>query len=279
MILTKTFRNNIKVHAIQTGSVRIKKEHYQYSGIGLLRFPKIIFSHQWEDEMPIWTWVIESGLGNYLIDTGESTAFYDSKHFKSTTEDYIYRKMLRFNITREQEIDQQLGKIGLSTHQIDAVILTHLHLDHIDGIKYFPKSKFLISKVDWDKPSGLPRDILPKWFNAEKILCQNSKDGFNKSYNVSKNLKLISTPGHTIGHQSVLLSIDGYAILFAGDMTFNEHQLKNKIVGGINVNIEKSKRTIEEIQKYSRESNLIYLPSHDPESGLRLMDLKRTICE
>ena len=82
-----------------------------------------------------------------------------------------------------------------------------------------------------------------------------------------------------MGHQSVLLSVDNYSILFAGDMSFNEYQLKNKIVGGINMNIKKSINTIEMVQKFSRENNLIYLPSHDPNSGKRLLELTTTICK
>lgn len=91
-------------------------------------------------------------------------------------------------------------------------------------------------------------------------------------------MELVATPGHTIGHQSILLSVDDYSILFAGDMTFNENQLKNKIVGGINMNLKKSKETIQQVQQFSREHNLIYLPSHDPNSGKRLMELKTTVC-
>jgi len=276
MIQTKTFKSGIKIHALQTGTVNVKREHYQYNGNGLLRFPKIIFSNSWKGEMPIWTWVIESQYGNYLIDTGESADFYDSTHFKTKTDNYIYRKMLQFNITREQEIDQQLIKVGLNINSIDAVILTHLHLDHVDGIKYFQNSKFLVSKVDWERPSGVPTGKFPKWFRPELILCKKSENGFKRSYAISKHLKLVSTPGHTIGHQSVLLTVDGYSILFAGDMTFNEEQLLNCHVGGINMNIEKSKNTVREVQRFSKQTKLIYLPSHDSESGKRLLELKRT---
>ena len=86
-----------------------------------------------------------------------------------------------------------------------------------------------------------------------------------------------STPGHTIGHQSVLLNVDGYSILFAGDMTFSEQQLLDCEVGGINMNISKSKKTIRGVQRLSKEVNLIYLPSHDPQSAERLTKLRTTI--
>ncbi len=278
MITTKEFNNGIKVHAIQTGTVAVKEEHFKYSGLGILRVPKILFGNKWMPEMPIWTWLIETPTGNYLIDTGETVDFYNALHFSDKGDNYVNRKILRINISREQEIDQQLQEIGLSIEKIDVVILTHMHLDHIDGVKYFPNSKFLVSKLDWEKPYGIPLSVLPSWFKSEKIDYQKSDYGFKGAFKISNELEIIATPGHTLGHQSIILNVDNYKIIFAGDMTFNEHQLKNNIVGGINMQISKSKDSIIQMQQFSRENNLIYLPSHDSESGKRLQNLTITKC-
>lgn len=278
MIITKTFEK-VKVHAIQAGTVTVKKEHFHYSGWGIFRIPKILFGTKWEEPMPVWTWVIETPSGNYLIDTGESIDFFDPAHFGNNKGDnYVNRKILQVAINREEEIDQQLQQIGLTTDKIDAVLMTHLHLDHIEGVKYFPKAKFIISKKDWQKPYGVPLGIFPKWFKGEQIDYQKSNDGFEGSFKISNDLEIISTPGHTLGHQSVLLTADKYKILFAGDTTFNEYQLQNNIIGGINMQIAKSKQTLKKIQTFSQQNALIYLPSHDKESASRLENLKNTLC-
>jgi hypothetical protein len=44
--------------------------------------------------------------------------------------------------------------------------------------------------------------------------------------------------------------------------------------GGINLDIRKSKRTLQSIKQFSKEKKLVYLPSHDPESASRLEQLK-----
>jgi N-acyl homoserine lactone hydrolase len=278
MNTTREFNNGIKVSAIQTGTVAVKEEHFKYSGLGILRVPKILFGKKWMKEMPIWTWVIETPTGNYLIDTGETADFFNPLHLSNKADNYVNRKILRINISREQEIDQQLKEIGLSSGNIDVVILTHMHIDHIDGVKYFPHSKFLVSKLDREKPYGIPLSVLPTWFKSEKIDYRKSDYGFTGGFKISNELEIIATPGHTLGHQSVMLSVDNCKIIFAGDMTFNEHQLKNNIVGGINMQISKSKESIKQMQQFSRENNLIYLPSHDYESGSRLQNLTITKC-
>lgn len=278
MITTQQLDQGVRVHAIQTGTVAVKEEHFQYSGGGWLRVPKILLQPTFVAPMPIWTWVIETPTGNYLIDTGEIIDFYNPKHIPDRVDNVINRTILRIQIAKEQELATQLKAIGLSADKIDVVILTHMHLDHVDGIKQFPKAQFLVSKVDWEKPYGAPLSVFPRWFKPQLIEYQKLDNGFGGSFPLTKGLEVIPTPGHTLGHQSVLLQIYPYELLFAGDITFNETQLKGGRVGGINMQIGESRATLAKVQHYSRQSHLIYLPSHDAEAGLRLSQLIPTRC-
>jgi glyoxylase-like metal-dependent hydrolase (beta-lactamase superfamily II) len=276
MIVTKDFNNGIKVHGIQTGTVAVKKEHYEYSGSGILRIPKILFGKTFVPEMPIWVWCIETSHGNYLIDTGETTDYFEKDHFKKRNEDFVNRKILRINTVEANNIDHQLRKIGLSSAKIDAVIMTHLHIDHTDGMRFFDNSAFFISKTDWEKPFGAALSTFPKWFNGNQITCEGNDFSPLKNHRFSKEIDILATPGHTLGHQSVLLHVGEYHILFAGDMTFSEEQLLTGKFGGINLDLKQSKESITNIKALSKKTNLIYLPSHDPRSGHRLMNLQIT---
>ncbi len=166
-IISREFKGNITVHAIQTGTVSVTKEHFNYSGFGFLRFPKILFGNTFMPDMPVWVWCIETPHGNYLIDTGETSYFNMPDHFKDKGENYVNRKILRVNTNKEQNIDRQLLKIGLTPQKIDAVIMTHLHVDHTDGIRFFEKSDFFIPQKDWEKPYGVPLSTFPNWFKGE----------------------------------------------------------------------------------------------------------------
>lgn len=276
MVYSQTFKNGIKVHGFQTGTVCVTKEHYQYSGLGVLRIPKILFGRTFMPEMPVWVWCIQTPHGNYLIDTGETNDFYLPDHFKEKSENFVNRRILKIKTVEENNIDRQLLSVGLSPQKIDAVLMTHLHVDHTDGIRFFDKSEFFIPKKDWEKPFGVPLSTFPKWFKGHEIEYQKSNDPFKECYEFSKEIKIVSTPGHTFGHQSVLLNVDDFHILFAGDMTFSETQLINRKFGGIHLDLKKSKNTIDNILQLADETNLIYLPSHDPESGKRLLNLTTT---
>lgn len=274
MIITKEFSQGIKVHGIRTGEIAVKREHFNYSGRGMLRFYNILFEKNWVSFMPIWNWLIETPQGNYMIDTGLTTGFYQHDYFKGKIENYVNRKIMKVKTVEELRIDNQLHQIGLNADKIDNIILTHLHLDHVDGAKYFPKAEFLVSKTDWNKPLGAPVTTFPKWLKPLTIDYKTTDLPFDGVFNIGQNLKIVPTPGHTNGHQSVLLEVDGYTIMFAGDITFNQQQLIDHKVGGINMNIKQTKNTISKVQTLGKQTPLIYLPSHDREAGDRLLNLQ-----
>lgn len=277
MQVSTTFSNGIKLHGIQTGTVSVKPEHFAYSGLGLLRIPKILLAKKWMPEMPIWVWLIESPSGNFLIDTGESTSFYDENHFSKR--DNLNRKIVKIKIKKEEEIHRQLARLGFTPAQIDAVILTHMHIDHIDGVEFFSQSEFFASQLEWEKPFGVPLSVLPKGFKPSLIQHSKTELPFVGAYRFTDEISLVSTPGHTLGHQSVLLDTGAGHVLLAGDTSFNEEQLKKGKVGGISLSIKKAKQSLKNIGQLSRETSLVYLPSHDPESGKRLVEGIPTLCE
>jgi glyoxylase-like metal-dependent hydrolase (beta-lactamase superfamily II) len=276
-MIRKTFSNGVEVYGFQTGSVQVKQEHFQYSGGGLLRIPRILLGTRWAPVMPIWVWLLKTPAGNYLVDTGESTSFYDPDHFPNKEEGFVNRRILRIEIARENEIDAQLQSVGLHPKDIDAVLMTHLHVDHTDGIKYFPHAEFLVSAVEMGKPFGVPLSSFPSWFIPRKIKYTPSDKPFAGEYKLSDTLSIVSTPGHTFGHQCVMLEVDGCHILFAGDTTFNEEQLLHNQFGGISVSLQGARGTLSNISAFSRNTRLIYLPSHDPKSGERLLKNDFTI--
>jgi len=165
-----------------------------------------------------------------------------------------------------------LQSVGLRPKDIDAVLMTHLHVDHTDGIKYFPHSEFLVSAVEMGKPFGVPLSSFPSWFIPRQIKYVPSEKPFPGEYKLSDCLSIVSTPGHTFGHQSVMLEVDGYYILFAGDTTFNEQQLLQHQCGGISVSLQGARSTLGNISAFSRATRMVYLPSHDPKSGERLLN-------
>lgn len=194
----------------------------------------IIFNPKFTGWLPVWVWVIEHPEGIYVIDTGISANIVEKGYFRplSIFSRWVNNTLFKFRITPDDAPDKQLKHLGISISDIKAVILTHLHIDHIDGLKYFPNVEILVNKLEWEQPSGDVPKLYPSWFKPVLIDLNEKYDVFEntKSITASNDVKLIHTPGHTKGHASVLLKTDQANIIFAGDICYYEDQLKKNFM-------------------------------------------------
>ena len=271
-VQTVKLSGTLRVHAIMTGTVAVKHSHREYNGPTALRFPVIMADWRWTDPLPIWTWVIEHPGGTFLVDTGENTDVLQPSYLNSEgTGGRINGKILRLDIQPSQQINEQLLTIGLTADAMDAVILTHLHLDHTDGLRFFPRAEVLVGEREWKQPYGWVPGTLPRWLKPNLIRYQGHDAPVDKSYRIASDLWLIPTPGHSFGHQSVLLRHEDTYFLFAGDTSFSQQQLQEGGVAGICADPAEAKRTYQNINALAQEIPLVYLPSHDPDSAQRLL--------
>ena len=157
----------MNIHAIQTGSVRIKSAQVVGRGHGLRRQLAIFTDKDWTDWLPTFAWVIDHPEGVIVVDTGQGAHLVDSG---KSLHPYI-RWETAFRIDREQEIGPQLQKLGIAARDVKRVILTHLHVDHDGGLAHFPQSEILVPRGEIKKASGwlgqmrgyLP-NRWPSWF-------------------------------------------------------------------------------------------------------------------
>lgn len=266
--------NPVKVHAISTGRVAVKTKFRETRRKGVMAALSLFLDKEFTEWMPIWTWLIEHPEGNFLVDTGENANVNDKDYFKSSGRfmNWMNTTQFRFDVEREDEIDRQLDRLGIPASEVGTVILTHLHLDHIDGLRHFPHARILVHKLEWDKPYGDLPALYPDWFDPEKIELDGSFGEFKKcvSLTADQNLWLVHTPGHTHGHCSVLLNTDQGYLLFAGDVVYHQSQLlENKFAGG-NVSVRQAMETYEMIRRFAADNKMVFLPSHDAECPERL---------
>ena len=278
-IQTTTFfsgTREVKVHAIQTGLISVKKNFLAQHGQGFLSKLNIVLGNDYADFMPIWAWVIEHPEGIIVIDTGDIESSCHKDFYKKET--FGTRLSLRAmsnkrKITKQDELDKRLFRLGIRPQQVSKVILTHLHGDHTDGLKFFPDNEIIVNENEFRKPYGNLPTTYPKWFSP--VLVNFSKDRvdfFYMAYPVTKSedVLLIPTPGHTHHHCSVLLKTNEAHILFAGDTSYKHQQLLDNEFGGSNIDFVQSQKTYDNILRYAEKFPLIYLPSHDENSGNRL---------
>jgi len=110
----------MKIHAIQTGAVRVKHS-FLFPSHGARRQLDLFMPGAWSEPLPIHCWAIEHEGLLRLVDTGETAAARNVP-------------FARFEVTREQELPVAMAAAGVRLDDVTEVVLTHAHGDHIDGL-------------------------------------------------------------------------------------------------------------------------------------------------
>lgn len=268
---------DVKIHGLCTGSVAVKTNFKKKKGFGELAKLNILLDKNYTEYLPIWVWVIEHPDGLIVIDTGENAQVTDlDKYLKSESWflRFQFKNAAKFQILENQELNHQFENINLSIDDVKLVVLTHLHLDHTDGLKFFPKQEIIVGDIEYKRADSNMPSTYPNWFKPNKVTYQKNKiEIFNQAYPITQgeDLLYIPTPGHTIGHSSILFKIDHFDIIFSGDTSYTQEQVLINELAGVNADYKLTAKTYKNILDYSRLRKTIYLPTHDENAGRRLV--------
>ncbi len=186
---------------------------------------------------------------NILIDTGVGTlpAKYGNFH-----------QVIR---SREEELVLSLKNVRLKPDDITLVINTHLHFDHCGNNRQFRKAKFLVQTDE------VRYAYFPDRFQRISYLREFFDVGceflpIKGKYTVEEGIDLLPTPGHTVGHQSVLVSWKGRNIVYAGDAAPLPENIERRNITGMMYN---GAQALESIDALRRIDNPLFIYSHDNE--------------
>lgn len=263
------------LHGFSTGTVSLKTKYLDAQGGQLISKINFLLDQEWTAYMPIMVWVIDHPEGVFVVDTGENARVTEPDYFKQEGRltNYINTRSFRFDIKPEDEIGPQLARLGYSQQDIRQVILTHLHLDHFDGLAYFDQTEVLVHQLEWQKPSFALPSLYPEWFVPAQVAMNASPDSVftgSTPLTTSGELMLVHTPGHTLGHSSVLVQTEDCHYLLAGDVTYTQTQLLQETHSAGHQSFTLSRETYARVKQYAKKNPLVYLPSHDPESVMRV---------
>jgi glyoxylase-like metal-dependent hydrolase (beta-lactamase superfamily II) len=133
-----------------------------------------------------------------------------------------------------------LAAIGFGRDDVDLVINTHLHFDHVgwntiseDGrwVPTFRKARYVVARREYEYWNSVPEEQRPlsNVLNFDDVvsplLTAGVADLVEADHKVSDVIRLIPTPGHTPGHVSVSITSPGGAALITGDCAHHPVQL------------------------------------------------------
>lgn len=166
----------------------------------------------------------------------------------------------------------ELKKLDISPEEIDIVIFTHLHVDHIGYSSIFNNAKFIVQKTELETAYN-PHPIQRINYRDTEILDTINFETVQGDAQIVPGVDVIWTPGHTQGTQSVVVNTEKGKAVIAGMCSIRENfeppdMIRNYmpvIVTGIHIDVDQSYNSLIRIKNIAD----IVIPCHDPEFAKR----------
>lgn len=219
-------------------------------------------------------------LGNILFDTGYSNRFFEAtKYFPNR----FYRWVTPVFYNEGQSCIQQLNEMGLEHSEIQHLVISHFHGDHICGLHDFPKSKLWSSKDAYDFTmsrtnlngvvKGVLKPLLP--IDLQERICFPDKVfehiKFSKfdAWKWTDDVFFVDLPGHFKGQTGLFLKNTNLGnILLCADAAWSRKAVEQKIYPSKVVKIfvdsySQLCHTIDLMNEFQKENpDVLILPTH-----------------
>jgi N-acyl homoserine lactone hydrolase len=269
----------VKVHPITTGTMMYPVDALFTTG-GKLAFLHFLGFRSERVEIPIPCYLLEHPTaGPFLVDTGHHASMaVDPKGSYGPLLGRAVASHIRMG--EGEAMPDQIRARGVDPGDIKLVVMTHLHLDHASGVSQFPAATFVVTQREWDTATdgpGLKGGYITRQFDHafdwRTIDFDGDEVSSYKSFGRTLDLfgdgsvRLAYTPGHTLGHMSLVVRIAGGEFLVVGDAAYTMRTIKESAMPYGPADEHEFKRSLREVQRYLEQTpDAAVCPGHDLEA-------------
>ena len=161
-------------------------------------------------------------------------------------------------------IVDQLADMDISPRDVTHVAYSHLHFDHAGAANFFVKSSVIMQRKEWDAAFGGGSDFVDTTlFDGLKGANLSFIDG---DYDVfgDGSVKLIYTPGHTPGHQVLLIALENTGqVLLSGDLYHTRANRSLRRAPTFNYDAEQTLKSMKKVEQLLVENGATLWIEHD----------------
>lgn len=157
-----------------------------------------------------------------------------------------------------KNIPDQLALLGLKPEDVKHVILSHLHIDHIGGLRHLKNAKVYCTRKEFESAKEITKngdvafyikslvDSLP-----EDVVLLGEED-----VELFEGVHIINAPGHTLGLIAMRVELESGDILETSDATNMASNFYEGVPGGIVLDPEAAKASVEKLHRIQKENNI-----------------------
>jgi len=216
-------------------------------------------------QVPIPFFFIRHPEGNVVIDGGNPLEVArDARAYWGPVADEWDVRM-----SEQQHCAAQLGRLGIEPDSVRYLVQTHLHIDHTGALGHFPDATVLVHARELEAARGADPPVTsgyrPEDY-ANPEIPWKLVNGEHDLYGDGR-VRLLETPGHSAGHMSVLLRLDGVGpVLLTADATDNRAQWERKAPLRALFSRDQAARSLERLRGVAHDTRALILFGHDPEN-------------
>ncbi len=154
----------------------------------------------------VYAYLIRSHSNVVLVDTGIGVG---NRYIDDT-----------FEPQRTSMIDQ-LARFGVEPTDVDIVVNSHLHFDHCGNNRLFSHAEFFVQEAELET-ARKERYTIRSWFDFDGAQINPVRGDLG----IIPGISIVPTPGHTPGHQSLVVETDGARVVIAAQAAFTAHEYR-----------------------------------------------------
>ena len=186
-------------------------------------------------------------------------------------------------------LTEQLPERGVDPMDVRTVVMTHLHYDHAGAIAEFPQATFVVDADEWRAArsggftKGYAHKLIDHPYDWREVDFDDPRVASFASFGRTVDLfgdgsiRLLSTPGHSKGHMSVLLRLEsGRELLLAGDAAYARRTIDEDLLPVFVEDVHRYRRSLREIRRYLEQTpDAEVICGHDPDRWPEVRDTYR----
>ena len=207
----------------------------------------------------------------YLIETRRGAVLFDTALDEGNLHDPVQRRALFTDrgwdpppvVWPAHEMGARLEALGVGFAGIAAVVLSHMHADHTGHLKRLAHAPLHVQRAELDHAFGVAG---PAYFGSDYDLPQLDWHPMEGDTEIMPGLSVLSTPGHTPGHCSLLVELPNAGpVILAADAGDLRRNFEERIAPGEASDPTAALASIDRLETLRRERGARILLTHEPE--------------
>jgi N-acyl homoserine lactone hydrolase len=220
-------------------------------------------------EVPVPFFLIRHPEGDVVVDGGNPLAVArDARaHWGGLADQF------RVRMTEEQHCVAQLRELGIAPESVSHLVQSHLHIDHTGALGHFPDATVIVQSQELDAARiadpphahGYVREDFDR-AGLDWRAVEGGLDLFGDGA-----IRLLSTPGHSAGHMSLLLQLEETGrVLLTADAADNRAQWDGQLPPRALYSRDDARRSLERLRELARATDSLVVFGHDLDNWSQL---------